>query len=354
MHDQLFRHQDQLRPRDLLDHAAAVGLDLARFTRDLGESRFARRVQDDLTSAEVSGVTGTPTFFIGGRRHSGPFDAATLAEALLAAAGEDLEPPAAAPERPMAPPPMLGARRDPERRGQQVPAVQLPADLPETPDTQGAFPRLSDAQLALLEQCGGRRRPVRRGEALFREGDDGYDFFVVLAGTVAVVENHGRAGQRLVSVHGPRRFLGELDIFTPGVVSLTAVLLTDGEVLWLQEDQLYAAKAADSSFSDLVLRAFLVRRSILLELAADVRILGYPDTPGTERLRAGAAERGLDTVVVDVEAAGGAALLEGLGVTADDLPVVVARDGTIARSPDGPQWEDLLRHAQSGGVVAGE
>jgi Na+/H+ antiporter NhaA len=350
MHDQLFRHQDRLRPRDLLDHAAAIGLDPARFTRDLGESRFARRVQDDLTSAEASGVGGTPTFFIGESRHTGPFDAASLAAALRASAGEDADlPVASAPAAaPAAPVPVLGPRRDPARRGAPTTDVTLPADLPESPDDQGAFPRLSDDQLALLERYG-RRRRVRRGETLFREGDIGYDFFVVLSGSVAVVEDLGLADQRVVSVHGARRFLGELDVFTPGVVSLTAVLLTDGEVMWIEEAQLHAAKAVDPSFADLLLRAFLVRRSMLFELAADLRILGRPGDPQTQGLRTAAAERGLDAVVVDVEALGGAALLDELGVTADDLPVVVARNGALVRNPDGAEWQTLLQGAGGGG-----
>ncbi|MCV2491565.1 Na+/H+ antiporter NhaA [Geodermatophilus sp. YIM 151500] len=345
MHDRLFHHQDRLAPADLLDHAAAVGLDLARFTRDLGESRFARRVQEDLTSAEASGVTGTPTFFVGGLRHTGPFDAQSLTATLLASAepGVDLAVGPAAEGAPAALP-LIGARRDPARRGAPAPAEELPAGLPETPDDRGAFPRLDDAQLGVLERLGERRR-VARGETLFREGDVGYDFFVVLSGRVAIVEDVGRVGQRLVAVHGAHRFLGELDLFSRDVVSLTAAVVEDAEVLRLDDAQLHAAKAADPSFADLLLRAYLVRRSLLFELAADLRILGRPDAPETERLRAAAAARGLDAVVVDVTADGAAGRLDPLGVTADDLPVVVARDGTLLRNPDDDEWARLLDRA---------
>jgi NhaA family Na+:H+ antiporter len=82
MHDQLFAHSDRLAPEDLLEHAAELDLDVGRFAEDLRQGRHEGRVDDDLLSAEASGATGTPTFFVNGRRHSGPFDSATLIAAL--------------------------------------------------------------------------------------------------------------------------------------------------------------------------------------------------------------------------------------------------------------------------------
>lgn len=83
MHDQLFAHPDALEAADLLEHAEAIGLDMERFVRDLESGVPARNVRDDVASAEASGVTGTPTFFIGGRQHSGAYDEETLAAKLL-------------------------------------------------------------------------------------------------------------------------------------------------------------------------------------------------------------------------------------------------------------------------------
>ncbi|MDQ3762372.1 MAG: Na+/H+ antiporter NhaA [Actinomycetota bacterium] len=82
MHDRLFAHQHALDAHDLLDHAAALGLDLERFARELGAGVHGQRVRDDVASAEASGARGTPTFFVNGRRHVGPHDARTLAQAL--------------------------------------------------------------------------------------------------------------------------------------------------------------------------------------------------------------------------------------------------------------------------------
>jgi protein-disulfide isomerase len=88
MHDYLFEHQSRLDDVALLSYAADIGLDVARFMRDLDTHAFAARVHEDYVSGARSGVNGTPTFFINGVRHDGPWDLETLTAALLAAAGE--------------------------------------------------------------------------------------------------------------------------------------------------------------------------------------------------------------------------------------------------------------------------
>lgn len=85
MHDRLFRHQDALRPADLIQDAEQLGLDVARFRRDLDGRYGAARVAADMESADLSSVSGTPTFFINERRHYGAYDVATLSAAIRAA-----------------------------------------------------------------------------------------------------------------------------------------------------------------------------------------------------------------------------------------------------------------------------
>jgi protein-disulfide isomerase len=87
MHDLLFDHQDELEFADLVGYADALELDVERFIRDLESGRFAARLQEDAESAAASGARGTPTFFVGDRRHLGPYDADTLARELEAAGG---------------------------------------------------------------------------------------------------------------------------------------------------------------------------------------------------------------------------------------------------------------------------
>lgn len=80
----LFEHQGELETDDLLEYAERIGLDVDRFSEDLEQGRHAARVRDDIASAEASGVASTPTFFIGNRRHIGPYDTETLAAELEA------------------------------------------------------------------------------------------------------------------------------------------------------------------------------------------------------------------------------------------------------------------------------
>jgi protein-disulfide isomerase len=85
MHDLLFAHQDALGERFYIQCATALGLDVDRFRRDLTDHAYASRVREDFLSGVRSGVNGTPTFFINGRRHDGPWDADSLAAAIAAA-----------------------------------------------------------------------------------------------------------------------------------------------------------------------------------------------------------------------------------------------------------------------------
>jgi Na+/H+ antiporter NhaA len=85
MHDTLLEHQGELRPRHLRDYAERLGLDVERFRADIETGAHVARIEDDVESADASGVTGTPTFFVNDRRHEGAYDVATLAAAVKAA-----------------------------------------------------------------------------------------------------------------------------------------------------------------------------------------------------------------------------------------------------------------------------
>lgn len=102
MHDMLLDHQDALTPPDLGRYAGELALDVDRFWDELRRRVHAPRVAEDVASAELSGVSGTPSFFINGRRHWGAYDLATLTAAVRAAAararlhGADRQPEAVA------------------------------------------------------------------------------------------------------------------------------------------------------------------------------------------------------------------------------------------------------------------
>ena len=202
----------------------------------------------------------------------------------------------------------------------------------ETPDLQGAFPRLSDAQIAALD-AQGQRRPIHPGDVLFSEGDRESDFFVILAGKVASVEGKATPEERVISVHGRGRFLGELSLLTGECAWYSAVAVDAGEVLAVPVGRLRELVARDPAFGDLILRAYLLRRSILIGLGAGLRIVGSKYSPDTRRVRDFAARNRLPYRWLDLEADSSAeAVAAQFGVTPQDTPVVIVH-GRLLRNP---------------------
>ncbi|HEY7207375.1 MAG TPA: Na+/H+ antiporter NhaA [Gaiellaceae bacterium] len=85
MHDLLLEHQDALEPKHLVRYAEELGLDVERFREELRRRAYAPRVAEDVEDADASGASGTPTFFVNGRRHQGAYDVATLTTSVRAA-----------------------------------------------------------------------------------------------------------------------------------------------------------------------------------------------------------------------------------------------------------------------------
>ncbi|MEQ4209806.1 FAD-dependent oxidoreductase [Actinopolymorpha sp. B17G11] len=203
----------------------------------------------------------------------------------------------------------------------------------ETPDFYGAYPRLSQPQIDALAG-GGQRRRVATGDVLFREGDEGYDFFVVLTGMVANVEDYG-VDQHVISVHGPGRFVGELSVLTGQPAFFTAVVVESGEILAVPVDHLREVVSADLALGDLLLRAFLLRRSMLIGRGAGFRIVGSCFSPDTRRLRDFAVRNRLPHRFVDLERDPEAeTMLRRLGVAPSETPVVIWRGREVMRNPD--------------------
>lgn len=333
MHDRLFAHQDRLDAADLIEHAAALGLDLERFTRELGEGAHGRRVRDDVVGAEASGVHGTPTFFVNGVRHEGPATTDALAVALLA--GDPRGTPAAR----TAPAPV-----SPGRSAVPVsPAARLPAveKLVETPDENGSSPRLDERQLGVLRRAG-RRRGTAPGDVLVRGGVTDWDFVVVLEGLVAVVEDLEGVdgGPRVVSVVGPGRFLGGLNMLAGQRAVRSVVVVRAGSVVTVSVDRLRTVMAADRDLADVIMRAFLLRRAMLIGRATGLRVLGDRRWPASAALRAVLEEQGIAHTWLDpADDPAARTMLDELEVPGEQ-PVVVAPDGRVLI---GPTPEELAR-----------
>ena len=215
-----------------------------------------------------------------------------------------------------------------------------PGQLAETPDLYGAFPRLSEAEIEALAAYGQRRR-TQPGEVLYREGDSRCDFFVILAGKVAIVTGYG-GDEHVISVHGPGRFLGELSLLTGQTVFVTAVVREPGEVLVVPVERLRHLVTRDPLLGDLILRAYLLRRSLLIELGTGFQIVGSRYLPDTRRLRELAARNRLPHRFIDLEQDKAAeALLRRLGVRPEETPVVIWRDHVL-RNPTNAELAQLL------------
>ena len=226
--------------------------------------------------------------------------------------------------------------------------------LIETPDTDGAYPRLSDDQIAALERRGERRRTAE-DEILFHQGDGHYDFFVVLEGLVAMVEGHGTDHERVIAVHGARRFLGELSVLTGQPAFFTAVVRERGEVLRVPVERLRELVSLDPALGDLILRAYLLRRERLIGMGAGLRIVGSRFSAETKRLREFAARNRLPHTWIDLEHDPAAdALLRSLGVSPEETPIVIWRGSEVLHNPSTAELARVLglRHDKRDSVVA--
>jgi thioredoxin reductase (NADPH) len=213
--------------------------------------------------------------------------------------------------------------------------------LAETPDRDGAFPRLSEGQIAALS-VEGRRRRTEAGEVLFSEGEEHYDFFVVLEGTVAVLAGRGTEAGRLVAVHGPGRFLGELSLLSGQPAFHTAVVGEPGAVLQVPVERLLRIVSEDAALGDLVMRAYLLRRELLSGLGAGLKIVGSRFLADTRRLCDFAARNRLPHRWIDPERDPAAeALLRRLEVGPEETPVVVW-GGRVLRNPSNAELAQVF------------
>jgi thioredoxin reductase (NADPH) len=203
----------------------------------------------------------------------------------------------------------------------------------------------------------GSEREVEAGDVLFQEGDDTYDFYAVVEGLVAIVEGYGRPDEREIVTHGPGRFIGELNLLTGEPVYLTAVAREAGRVIAVPRESLLRIIAEDPTLSELIMRAFLLRRSLLRNRGVGPRVVGSRHSRQTRQLIEFLARNRLPYVWIDVEEDEGAeALLQQAGVTPAETPVVIVgttvlRNPTVGdlaaavghvAAPDGADHYDLL------------
>jgi thioredoxin reductase (NADPH) len=198
--------------------------------------------------------------------------------------------------------------------------------------SDAAFPTLTDADLAVLDELG-TRRPVAAGEYLFREGDVTYDFHAVVSGSIEIVSHDG-AEEQIIAEHGPGRFIGELNLLTGMRVFVSARAVEAGEVIVVPRDGLRRLIATSPGLGDTILTALMARRSVLLTGAsASLRIIGSRFCPECQRLREFVSRCGIPYEWIDPDSDPAVdALLEQFAIDPGELPVVIT-SGSVLRRP---------------------
>lgn len=211
-------------------------------------------------------------------------------------------------------------------------------------DTQNAqlFPVLPAERVARIAVAG-RAREFRSGEVLLHPGDRQARFFVLRRGTLRVVRS-SPGGEETVAILQPGMFTGELSLLTGrrGLVEIRAD--EDGEVIELPREGLQAIIQSDGELSELVMRAFILRRLELNTLGAgDLVVLGSAWSQGTLRVREFLTRNGYPYTSVDLDRDDGVQeILDRFHVHADDVPVVICRDSAVLRNPTNQQLAECL------------
>jgi len=206
----------------------------------------------------------------------------------------------------------------------------------------GRSPVLDEAQLGVLREYGSERE-VAAGDVLFADGDETYDLIVLLAGTADIIEDYGHQGASVVASYGPSQFLGEIGMLTGQRAFLSAVATSGGRVLAVPIAQLRRVMAHEPGLSDLILRTFLLRHSILMSRGTGLTLIGSRFDADTRRLLEVLARNRLVWNWLDLEASPEAEqILKGLEVPVAELPIIIVPGGPVLRNPGGRELLDAL------------
>ena len=199
-------------------------------------------------------------------------------------------------------------------------------------------PALREDQIEILRRYG-KARKTEVGQILFRAGDTSNDFIVVLEGEVEVIDDF--AGEaRTIGVFRAGRFPGELNMLTGQAMYLTAVVRHGGEVLEIPREKLKEVVTEEQNLSDLILKAFLARRSYLMRTGVGLRIIGSRHSSDATRLREIAARNRVPHAWIELEENPEAAeaLLERFGAKPSETPVTIWQGEEVLKNPTNAEF----------------
>jgi thioredoxin reductase (NADPH) len=195
------------------------------------------------------------------------------------------------------------------------------------------FPRLTPGQIERIAHLGERRR-VRSGEVLFELGEQNTRFFVVSEGAIEVVRPiDGR--EELITVHGPGEFTGEINMLSARRNLVRGRAQGDGVVVAVDREHLRALVQRDFELSEILMRAFILRRlGLIAQGESGLVLLGSRHSASTLRIREFLTRNGQPFTYQEVESDPGVqALLDRFHVGVGDMPVVVCEGGVVLRNP---------------------
>jgi thioredoxin reductase (NADPH) len=199
------------------------------------------------------------------------------------------------------------------------------------------FPTLTPEQVRRVERHGQRRR-VEAGETLLETGGHNAPLFVVLSGHLQIARAMGDT-EEVVVVHGPGQFTGEMSLLS-GRRTLVRIRATEpGEVIEVDHEHLMALVQTDSELSEILMRAFILRR---VELVAhglgDVVLVGSRHSAGTLRVKEFLIRNGHPHTYIDVDQdASAQLLLDRFDVEVEDVPVLICRGKSVLKNPTNRQ-----------------
>jgi len=204
------------------------------------------------------------------------------------------------------------------------------------------FPTLTPEQIARVA-AHGRVRRVERGEVLLEPGDQNPRFFVVTAGHIEVVKPSGDT-EEPVTIHRRGQFTGEVSMLSRrrGFVRMRAG--EAGEVIELDREQLLMLVQIDSELSEILMRAFILRRvEMIAHEFGDVVLVGSTHAPGTLRVKEFLTRNGHPYSYIDLDRdAGVQDVLDRFHVAVADVPVLICRGEVVLRNPTNEQIADCL------------
>ncbi len=204
------------------------------------------------------------------------------------------------------------------------------------------FPTLTPAQIARIA-ARGKRHPIRQGEVLFEAGAEFTPFFLVLEGKIEIVRPSGDT-ETLVAVHGPGQFSGEVQMLSGRRALNRGRASVSGAVIELDRERLLALVQTDSELSEIIMRAFILRRVELIAHGyGDVVLIGSSHCAGTLRVKEFLTRNGNPYTYVDLDHDSDVqVLLDRFHITAADVPVLICRGETVLRNPSNQQIADCL------------